>query len=236
MNSEVQRKLSGTWNTSTQINVLHNPPSLTVTIMSKPRILASRLPAPAVLTNLANYDDNEEWRMKAHIIPVKRHVKVKVGPWMAFKMLFKGYIHPEEQLKVKHMVAEYQNPTHADPVAGLEQAKQGNCKPRASNEHWWAAYSLLAHANFHSPTYTRSNEMVVSAWIRKTMEADKVRRVDIAKVLPIATRIAFVPTDMDVLAHKVDNAPAVVRQHKKKDMKYWSAWFSMRRGHYDSDR
>lgn len=198
-------------------------------------INAIRTPAPPVLTDLSKYEDNAEWKLKTHIIPVKRNVKVKVGPWMAFKMLFKGYIHPEEQLKVKHMVQEYQNPTVADPVQSLEQAKGDMRKPRVSNEHWWAAYSLLAHGHFHSPTYTRSNEMTVSAWIRKTMEADKVRRVDIAKVLPIATRIAFVPTDMDVLAHKVDNTPAVKRQYKKRDMKYWSAWFSMRRGHYDSD-
>jgi len=184
---------------------------------------------------LANYEDNPEWRVKAHIVPVKRNVKVRVGPWMAFKMLFSGYIHPEEQLKVKHIVAEYQNPTCADPVDNLVPASEESRKPRRSNEQWYAAYSLLAHAQFHSPRYTRANEMIVSAWIRKAMEADKVRRIDIAKVLPMAVRIAFVPTDMDALAVKTDNVPAVRKLYKQRDMKYWSNWFGMRRGHYESD-
>lgn len=189
---------------------------------------------PPVVSDIGKYD-NEEWKVKAHIVPVKRHTKVRVGPWMAFKMLFPGYVHPEDQLKVRHMVAEYQNPTCADPTDNLVEAREGMRKPRRSNEQWWAAYSLLAHAHFHSPRYTRATEMTVSAWIRKAMEADLVRRIDIAKVLPIATRIAFVPTDMDVLAHKADNTPAVRKAYKQRDMKYWSSWFSLRRGHYESD-
>nr|QKS69543.1 replicase region Tombus_P33 [Erysiphe necator associated tombus-like virus 10] len=196
-------------------------------------IYSTRTPAPPVLSDLANYDDNQEWRLKAHIVPVTRNVKVRVGPWMAFKMLFKGYIHPEDQLKAKHIVEEYQNPTCADPTDNLEDASAETRKPRHSN-HWWAAYSLLAHAQFHSPRFTRANEMIVSSWIRKAMEADKVRRIDIARVLPLAVRTAFVPTDMDAFAVKMDNAPAVRRQHKKRDIKYWSSWFSLRSGHYES--
>jgi hypothetical protein len=199
-------------------------------------IYSSRTPAPPVVSDLSRYDDNEEWRVKAHIVPVKRNVKVRVGPWMAFKMLFRGYVHPEEQLKVKHMVEEYISPTCADPVDNLVAAGEDKKKPRHSNVNWWASYSLLAHAQFHSPKFTRANEMVVSAWIRKAMEADKVRRVDIAKVLPMATRIAFVPTDMDVLAVKADNTPVVREAHRRRDMKYWSNWFGVRRGHYESDQ
>lgn len=199
-------------------------------------IYSTRTPAPPVVSDLSQYDDNEEWRVRAHIVPVKRHVKVRVGPWMAFKMLFRGYVHPEEQLKVKHIVEEYNSPTCADPVDNLVAAREDRKKPRHSNASWWAAYSLLAHAQFHSPKFTRANEMVVSAWIRKAMEADNVRRVDIAKILPMATRIAFVPTDMDALAVKTDNVPAVRAAYKKRDMKYWSNWFGVRRGHYESDQ
>jgi len=181
------------------------------------------------------YDDNTEWKVKAHIVPVKRAVKVKVGPWMAFKMLFKGYIHPETQLKVKKTVEEYNSPTVSDPECALEDAGNGKRKPRHSNVDWYASYSLLAHAQFHSPRFTRANEMIVSTWIRKAMEADNVRRVDIAKVLPMAVRIAFVPTDMDAMAVMVDNTPVVRRAHKARDMAYWSNWFGIRRGHYDHD-
>lgn len=175
----------------------------------------------------------------AHIIPVKRHTKVRVGMWMAFKMMFKGYIHPEEQLKVKHMLQEYDDPRDGDPENALVISEMDGegvkaRKPRHSNEHWWAGYSLLAHAQFHSPKFTRANEMVVSAWIRKTMEQDKVRRVDIARVLPLATRFAFVPTEADVMATKVDNAPATRRRYKKAETAYWTNWFGARRGHYES--
>ncbi|QRW39196.1 polymerase-associated protein [Apple virus E] len=163
-------------------------------------------------------------------------VKAKVGVWMAFKMLFTDYLHPVDQLKAKHMLADYDDPAD-DPVEELVEAGPTEAvgrKPKHSNVNWWAGYSLLAHAQFHSPTFTRANEMIVSAWIRKSMEADKVRRIEIAKVLPLAVRMAFVPTEQDVMAVKVDNAPAIRERYGRRCAKYWTSWFSVRRGHYES--
>jgi len=181
------------------------------------------------------FANSEEWKVKAHIVPFRKETRVKVGPWMAFKMLFPGYIKPVVQLEVKKVVEEYNNPSVTDPSAALVDVGEGMRKPRHSNKNWYAAYSLLAHAQFHSPRFTRANEMVVSTWIRKAMEADGIRRVDIASVLPMAVRIAFVPTDMDAMAVMVDNTPVVRRAHKARDMKYWSNWFGLRRSHYESD-
>lgn len=161
-------------------------------------------------------------------------VKVKVGPWMAFKMLFSGFIHPVEQLKAKHMLADYDSPAE-DPAEELvEDEGSGARRPRHTNSNWWTGYSLLAHAQFHSPTHTRANEMIVSSWIRKAMEADNVRRVQIAQVLPLAVRMAFVPTEADVRAVQLPEAPAVRRRYKKRDTKYWSSWFGLRRSRYES--
>lgn len=160
-------------------------------------------------------------------------VKARVGMFMAFKMMFSGYIHPVEQLKIKHMLADYDEPAE-DPTEELTEVVDEGRKPRHTNVNWWAGYSLLAHAHFQSPVFNRKNEMCVSTWIRKAMEADKVRRITIAQVLPLAVRMAFVPTEADVLATKVDNAPAVKARYKARDTKYWTAWFSARRGHYES--
>lgn len=160
-------------------------------------------------------------------------IKAKVGLFMAFKMLFAGYIHPVEQLKIKHMLADYDDPAE-DPVEELTEVVEEVRKPRHSNANWWAGYALLAHAHFQSPVFNRKNEMCVSTWIRKSMEADNVRRITIAQVLPLAVRMAFVPTEADVLAVKVDNAPAVKARYEARDTRYWTAWFTARRGHYES--
>lgn len=160
-------------------------------------------------------------------------IRARVGPWMAFKMLFPGYIRPDEQLAAKHVLDEYDNP-HAEGAEEDDEEETIARKPRQDNSLWWAKYSLLAHAQHHSPTFTRANEMVVSSWIRKAMEEDKVRRLDIAKVLPLAVRTAFLPTESDVMAIKMDNAPAVRRRYKQRDMLYWSSWFGVRRAHYES--
>lgn len=186
------------------------------------------------MCDVSDYQDNREWAPRTAIVQPKRPTKVRVGMWMAFKMLFSGYIHPVEQLQAKKAYEEYNEPSVSDPEANLVEAPNGTRKPRVGNANWWAAYALLAHAQFHSPTFTRANELIVSAWIRKAMEADRVRRLDIAKVLPLATRMAFVPTETDAMAMKYDNAPAMRRAYKKRDTKYWSNWFGMRRGHYES--
>lgn len=163
--------------------------------------------------------------------------RVRVGPWMAFKMFFKGYISPTDQLRYKHMLADYDDPAD-EPTDGLVDVEttEGERvkKPRHSNVNWWATYSLLAHSKHHSPTYTRANEIIVSSWIQKRMEADKVRATVIAKVLPLAVRMAFVPTDADIDAQKIDNAPGVRRRYKKRNTKYWSSFFGLRSGHYES--
>lgn len=165
----------------------------------------------------------------------KKEIKVRVGPWMAFKMLFKGYISPVDQLRFKHVLADYDDPAEIEETTTVvEERGEQVRKPRHSNANWWASYSLLAHAKHHSPTFTRANEMIVSAWIQKRMEADGVRSIQIAKVLPLAVRMAFVPTEGDVDARMIDNAPAVIRRHKKKDTKYWSSFFGLRRNHYES--
>jgi len=160
-------------------------------------------------------------------------IKAKVGMFMAFKMMFSGYIHPVEQLKIKHMLADVDNPAE-DPTEEMTEVVDDVRRPRHTNSNWWAGYALLAHAHFQSPVFNRKNEMCVSTWIRKSMEADKVRRVQIAQVLPLAVRMAFVPTEMDVLAAKIDNAPAVRARYNARDAKYWTAWFSVRHGHYES--
>lgn len=168
----------------------------------------------------------------------KREIRARVGPWMAFKMLFTGYINPKDSLRFKHMLADYDDP--ADPeettVVVDATAEEVVRKPRHSNANWWAAYSLLAHAKHHSPKFTRANEMIVSSWIQKNMEADGVRKLDVAKVLPLAVRFAFVPTEADIDSFKVDNAPAVKRRYKKRETKYWTNFFGLPRGHYESDR
>lgn len=160
----------------------------------------------------------------------------KVGVWMAFKMLFKGYVSPVVQLDAKHALASYDNPDYdgaadhlTSTVSGCANAGEEDIaaarKPRRDNSSWWTVYSLLAHAEFNAPTFTRANEMVVSTWIRKQMHDDGVTKVDTAKVLGLAVRMAFVPTEADVAALQYSAAPAIRRREDAFRQSYWTAWW-----------
>lgn len=174
-------------------------------------------------------------------------VKARVGPWMAFKMLFRGYVSPVAQLKAKHALATYDNPDYDEPadhftevVSGCpnqgEEAIKPKRKPRRDNTSWWTVYSLLAHAEFNRPSFTRANEMVVSTWIRKQMAADGVTRVDCAKVLGAATRMAFVPTESDIFAAQMAQTPAFRKREGEANTKWWTAWWDCRPRGYESSQ
>lgn len=160
----------------------------------------------------------------------------RVGMWMAFKMLFKGYVSPVVQLDAKHALAKYDNPDYDSSVdhltgvvSGCVNAGDGDVvvgrKPRHDNASWWTVYSLLAHAEFNVPVFSRANEMVVSTWIRKKMHQDGVTEVDTAKVLGLAVRMAFVPTEADILALQYAASPAIRKRERTLRMSHWTAWW-----------
>nr|QOE57305.1 hypothetical protein [Plasmopara viticola lesion associated tombus-like virus 1] len=183
-------------------------------------------------------------------VSMERHVmevRARVGPWMAFKMLFKGYVRPTAQLKAKHALETYDNPDYDEPadhftdvVSGCpnqgEEAITPKRKPRRDNTSWWTVYSLLAHAEFNRPSFTRANEMVVSTWIRKQMAADGVTRVDCAKVLGAATRMAFVPTESDIFAAQMAQTPAFRKREGEANTRWWTAWWDCRPRGYESSQ
>nr|QIC52842.1 MAG: hypothetical protein [Apple tombus-like virus 2] len=163
-------------------------------------------------------------------------VRPRVGLWMAFKMLFAGYVDPRVQLDAKHALETFDNPDYDEPASHMTSvvlgcANQGEedgeevRKPRRDNSSWWTVYSLLAHAEFNAPTFSRANEMVVSTWIRKQMHSDGVTKVDTAKVLGLAVRMAFVPTEADVLALQYSAAPAIRAREDAYRRSYWTAWW-----------
>lgn len=174
----------------------------------------------------------EKWRTES--VPIK--VRPVINPWMVFKWLFRGYVDADIQLDAKHALALYDNPDYGEPADHMTGGVQG-CdnvgeeglvvarKPRRDNASWWTVYSLLAHAEFNSPDFTRANEMVVSTWIRKQMHEDGVTRVDTARVLGLAVRMAFVPTEADVLALQYSAAPAIRRREDAFRASYWTAWW-----------
>lgn len=194
-----------------------------------------------VVTPLTVVKDLVPLMKETHVLGVK----AKVGPWMAFKMLFKGYVRPTAQLKAKHALATYDCPDYDEPADHLtdlvsgcanqgEEAIPRHKKPRRDNTSWWTVYSLLAHAEFNRPTFTRANEMVVSTWIRKSMAADGVTRVDCAKVLGAAVRLAFVPTESDIFAAQMAQTPAFRKREGEANTKWWTAWWDCRQRGYES--
>jgi len=161
--------------------------------------------------------------------------KACVTPWMAFKMMFSGYIHPVEQVKISHIIQDYD--TAPEPVEQLvkdDRDGENVRRPRHSNANWWVGYSRIARAQKHQPSHTRANELVVSALIQRLMEADGVRRCDIAKVIALATHLAFMPSEDELLIPKFNNAPAARARLDKMQKRYWSAWWGKWRDRYES--
>lgn len=160
----------------------------------------------------------------------------RVGLWTAFKMLFEGFVAPVVQYDAQRALDKYDNPDYdgsadhlTDVVLGCANAGDGDVivgrKPRHDNASWWTVYSLLAHAEFNAPVFSRANEMVVSTWIRKKMHQDGVTEVDTARVLGLAVRMAFVPTEADVLALQYAASPAIRKRERALRMSHWTAWW-----------
>lgn len=168
----------------------------------------------------------------------------KVDVMSAFLSFFPAYVPAKVQKEVDILVHQYDTPCVDEAREGLDVVGTSSAaagekqkpvrKPRADNSRWWVNYSLLAHAEFNSPKYTRAQEMIVSAWIRKTMSSDGVTSLQIAQVLPAATRMAFVPNSADILAAQIGSVRSVKARERLVATKWWSSWWDSYTGRYDS--
>jgi len=168
----------------------------------------------------------------------------KVDVMSAFLSFFPAYVPVKVQREVDVLVHQYDAPCVDEAREGLEVVGTSSVaagekskpvrKPRVDNSRWWVNYSLLAHAEFNSPKYTRAQEMIVSAWIRKTMSSDGVTSLQIAQVLAAATRMAFVPNAADILAAQIGSVQSVKARERLVATKWWSSWWDSYTGRYDS--
>jgi len=108
-------------------------------------------------------------------------------------------------------------------------------KPRRDNADWWVAYSVMARGKFQSPSNTVGMRRTIHKWIYEHMEADKVRKLDISRVVHRATEWVYHATEGELAAVKDRNTVAMVEREKAFETPWWSYWWGVSRRSVGSD-
>jgi len=102
-------------------------------------------------------------------------------------------------------------------------------KPRRSNANWWMRYSVMARGKFLDPSKTASQRRSIHKWIYEHMEADKVTKLDIARVIGRATEWVYHAEPSEVKAVMDRNSPAMVERERDHEAPWWSYWWGVSR-------
>lgn len=102
-------------------------------------------------------------------------------------------------------------------------------KPRRSNAFWWVRYSVMARGKFLNPSNTPAMRRTIHKWIYEHMEADKVTKLDIARVASRATEWVYHADIGDIKAVKDRNSEAMVERELDLEAPWWSYWWGVSR-------
>lgn len=102
-------------------------------------------------------------------------------------------------------------------------------KPRASRPSWWMAYSVMARGKFPNPSNTVAMRRSIHKWIYEHMEADRVTKLDIARVVHRAVEWTYHADVSEVMARKDRNSKAMVEREIDYEAPWWSYWWGVGR-------
>lgn len=79
---------------------------------------------------------------------------------------------------------------------------------RRVEEEFVARLAVKARAQFGLLRYTEANKLMVDKWLRAQCKEMHVRDSDIARAVPVAVVMVFIPTKADIAARKLESAAA----------------------------
>lgn len=137
------------------------------------------------------------------------------------------------QREVRRLQAEFDSVSEL-PRDTLEAIRNGEGevirrKPRKGNAGWWMAYAVMARGKFHDPSNTVSMRRSIHKWIYEQMEADKVTKLDIARVVHRAVEWTYHADVSEVKAGMDRNSKAMVEREIDYTAPWWSYWFGVSR-------
>lgn len=108
------------------------------------------------------------------------------------------------------------------------ELKRANKKPRRTNGDWWVEYALRLRMEHPYPSDTVEQRRSMHRHAVDMMKAEKVRNVDIARVIALVVELAYVPTEGEVLAAEVRETPVVRHRLWDAGATYWSWWYGVK--------
>lgn len=108
-------------------------------------------------------------------------------------------------------------------------------KPRKSNANWWIAYSVMARGKFLDPSKTPSMRRSIHKWIYEHMEADRVTKLDIARVIARAVEWTYHAELNELKSVKDRNSEAMVERELEHEAHWWSYWWGVSRRTFNDD-
>lgn len=102
-------------------------------------------------------------------------------------------------------------------------------KPRKGNAGWWMAYAVMARGKFHDPSNTVAMRRSIHKWIYEQMEADRVTKLDIARVVHRAVEWTYHADVGEVKAGMDRNSRAMVEREIDYTAPWWSYWWGVSR-------
>lgn len=84
--------------------------------------------------------------------------------------------------------------------------------PKARRERYVRKLALIAQAEFGLPSRTEANRLCVQRFLRDYMRKEKVRETHIARILPLAVGLSFIPNAEHVLDREMRVAQDVREQ------------------------
>jgi len=108
-------------------------------------------------------------------------------------------------------------------------------KPRKTNPFWWVRYSVMARGKFIDPSNTPAMRRSIHKWIYEHMEADRVTKLDIARVVYRATEWVYHADPNDIKTVKDRNSEAMVERELDFKAPWWSYWWGVSRRSVGTD-
>ncbi|QKF95584.1 hypothetical protein 1 [Brassica caulorapa tombusvirus] len=156
------------------------------------------------------------------------------GVWSSIRSKwFPSKISQQHQTEVRDLQFKFDTTGDGiDDMFETEHTADGKVKsrkPRRGNADWWVAYSVMARGKFLSPSNTVGMRRTIHKWIHEHMEADRVRKLDIARNVHRATEWVYHATEGEVKAAMDRNSRAMVEREKAIETRWWSYWWGVSR-------